>query len=143
MQRVREHRDAAIGIAGPFFLRAVPIEFHPVAVRVAQVKCFADAVVRGAFEGNSSLDEPPQGIGQRRPRGVEDGNMIVLVRLRREIRRPPQVACGQGAIGAPAPAVVGQSFRLGHLALAVGNLEAPPHSQIVKALWDGGGSCCA
>ena len=71
-----EHGEGAGGGAGPGFLGAVPIEFDAVAIGVAKVKSFADAVIRGAFEGDSSFDEAAQGVGEFGASGIKNGEMI-------------------------------------------------------------------
>src|SRR5687768_1345273 len=76
VQRTREHREAAVRTARPLFFRPVPIKFDAVAVPVTQVEGFADSVVGCAIERDASLLQPAQGVGQRRARGVKDGEMI-------------------------------------------------------------------
>lgn len=70
-----EHGEAALGIARPVSLRSVPIEFDPVHVGIAQVQRLAHTMVAGAVEGDAGLVEPAQGIGQARPRWIEDGKV--------------------------------------------------------------------
>src|SRR4051812_16286137 len=45
----RIHLNAPFGRAWPLFPRTIPIEFHAVVIRIAQIKRFAHAVVRCAF----------------------------------------------------------------------------------------------
>ena len=53
IERSRIHRQTAVRRAWPFFLRPIPIKFHAVAIRIAQIQCFAHAMIRGAFERNA------------------------------------------------------------------------------------------
>ena len=92
---MREHCDAAIRRPRPRLPRAVPVEFDAVAIRVAQVERFADAVIGGAFEGYSRFDEPAQGVGQRRPRGVNYCNVVKAGCSRRRRRTTLAFPCIQ------------------------------------------------
>ena len=65
IERPREHGDAALGIARPFGLGAVPVELDPVAVGIGQVERLADPVVARPVERHLCGDQPPQRLGQR------------------------------------------------------------------------------
>ena len=87
----REHRQPALGRAGPRRLGPVPVELDPVLVRVAQVERLADAVVAGAVERDAGGDQPAQGVGQRRAGRIEDGEVVEPGGARRR-RRPPRLS---------------------------------------------------
>src|ERR1700686_1618221 len=72
IEPVREHRKRAIRLARPLFLWPVPIELDAVLVGVAQIQRLADAVIAGAIELNAGADHAMQGIGQCRPRRIEN-----------------------------------------------------------------------
>ena len=72
VEGVCEHRDGALGGAGPLLAGAVPIEFHAVVVGVAEVECFADAVIGGAFQRDVRFKEVAEGV-RRVPRGTDKG----------------------------------------------------------------------
>ena len=74
---------AAVRRARPFFLRPIPIQFHAVVIRIAQIECFAHAMIRRSFERDACLLQPPQRIRQFRPRRIQDGQMIKPRRSRR------------------------------------------------------------
>src|SRR5208337_1034684 len=71
-----EHRQLAFRRPGPRFLRAVPIQFYAVVVRVTQVKGFADAVVAGTVQSDTCDNETTQGVRKRPPGGIEDGDVV-------------------------------------------------------------------
>jgi hypothetical protein len=56
VQTLGDHVQLAVGIAWPFLLRPVPIQFDAVLVRVAQVERLTDAMVAGAVEGYAGAD---------------------------------------------------------------------------------------
>src|SRR3954451_9491128 len=72
---VRKHREPAVEIARPLGLGPIAIELEAVFIRVAQVQCFADAVIGGAVEGNARGDQTPQRVGERRPGRIHDREM--------------------------------------------------------------------
>ena len=90
VERVGEHRHAAVRRAGPLFAGSVPIKFHPVFIGVAQIKRLAHAVVGRAIKRDLRATEAAQRIGQRRTRGVENGDVVKSGRARR--RRFPAEA---------------------------------------------------
>jgi hypothetical protein len=69
---VREHRQFAGGCVRPFFFGTIPIKFHAVAVRIAQVKRLAHAMIRRAVQFNSRREHAPQCIRQRRARWIKN-----------------------------------------------------------------------
>src|SRR4051812_10776490 len=62
-----EHRQFAFRGPGASFLRSVPVEFHPVVIRVTQVERLADPVIAGPVERDSCGDETPEGVGEGPP----------------------------------------------------------------------------
>src|SRR5262249_55903961 len=73
---MRDHCQSAISVAGPLLLRPVPIKLHSVPVWVGQIDRFANAVVRRAFKGDACLQHAAQGLGQFRPRRIQDGDVV-------------------------------------------------------------------
>src|SRR5512140_49833 len=61
---------------GPFGFGTVPRQLYALAVRVPQIECLAHSVIACAFEANASIDQPAQCIGQCRPRGIANSNMV-------------------------------------------------------------------
>src|SRR5205823_4152292 len=61
---VADHGERTIGIAWPLVAGAIPVELQAVAVGVAEVEGFADAVVGGAVERDAGADETAKRIGQ-------------------------------------------------------------------------------
>ena len=55
---------------------AVPVEFDAVAVRVAEIEGFADAMVGGAIEGDVRGDEAAKCVGEGGASGIEDGEVV-------------------------------------------------------------------
>jgi hypothetical protein len=76
IEPVREHRDLALLIARPIRFSTVAVELDSVAVGIAQVERFADAVVCGSIKLDSCGDHAAQRIGKRRARRVEDCGVI-------------------------------------------------------------------
>src|SRR3954465_4891112 len=72
----RVHSELAFAIARPLRLRTVAVELDSVLIRVAQVKCFAHAMIGGTIEGNAGLDHATQRIAQSRARGIKDCQVI-------------------------------------------------------------------
>jgi hypothetical protein len=70
------HGEVAGGGARPLVGGAIPIEFHAILIRVAEVEGLAYAVVGGAIEGDVGGDETAEGVGEGGPGGVEDGDVI-------------------------------------------------------------------
>ena len=76
IQPLRKHRQLPIGSAGPLFLRAIPVEFDAVLIRITQIECFADAMIGGTIERDVGMLQTPEGIGEAGTGGVEDGQVI-------------------------------------------------------------------
>ena len=70
IQPASEHGQAAVGRTRPLFGRAVPIKFHAVIVRVAEVKRLADTVVGCAFQFNARSEDAAQRIRQQGAGGI-------------------------------------------------------------------------
>src|ERR1700730_3237236 len=83
VEPVREHRQRSVWGAPPVFPGTVPIELDAVVVGIAQVQRFADAVIAGAVERNSSLDHAMQCVGERWAGRIEDGGVKQSGRSRR------------------------------------------------------------
>jgi hypothetical protein len=77
------HGEAAIGRAGPLFLRPVAIKLDAVAVRILEVQCFGDTVVRGPIDGIVGLEEPREGEGEIPPPRIQDGEVKEPCRMGR------------------------------------------------------------
>ncbi len=86
IEPVREHRELAVGVARPLFLRPVPIKLDAVVVGIAQIERLADAVVGGAFERNFGLDQPAQRVGKLRAGRIKDGEVVEAGAARRRRR---------------------------------------------------------
>ena len=76
-------------VAGPPVPRAVPVELDAVPVRVAQVQGLAHAVVRGPVEGYARRWQAPERVGELRPAGVKDRQVVEAGRARRAAAVPP------------------------------------------------------
>src|SRR5690349_17490321 len=87
------HREVSLRIARPLLARAIDIQLDAVAVRVAEIEGFADAMIAGAVEGNAGVDEPAQRIGQRGTGRIEDGDVIQPGRSRRRGLAPGAFPC--------------------------------------------------
>jgi len=72
----------------PLVLRAVDVQFQPVAVRVGQVERLADAVIGRAIEPDLRRLQPPQGVGEGRAGRVADGDVVEAGRPWRGRRTP-------------------------------------------------------
>jgi len=70
------HSEVSGVVAGPGFFGTVPVELDAVAVGVAQIERFADAVVGGAVEGDAGGDEAPEGVGEFGAGRVEDRDVV-------------------------------------------------------------------
>ena len=62
--------------ARPFFLGPVPIQFHAVTIRIAQIECFTHAMIRRSFEGNACLLQSSPCVAQFCPRRIKNRQMI-------------------------------------------------------------------
>lgn len=69
------HGEATIGEARPFLGCSIAVELEAVAIGIGEVEGLADAVVGGAFKGDSGLGESLQGIPQGWPIGVKKGGV--------------------------------------------------------------------
>lgn len=76
VKRARKHCQHAASVTRPLFLRSIPVQLDSVAIGVAKVEGLADAMIRRTLQLDARLDQPPQSIGQRRPSGVENGNVV-------------------------------------------------------------------
>ena len=70
------HGEFAFGIARPLGGIAIDVEFDAVAIGIAEVESFANAVVRSTIERDFVFDEAEKGIGQRGAIRVENGDVI-------------------------------------------------------------------
>ena len=59
-----DHVERSVGGFGPLIGWLVPIELYAVLIGVAEIDCFADAVIGGAVERNAGAEHAPQGVGQ-------------------------------------------------------------------------------
>lgn len=75
VQRLGIHGQSAVGGEGPGRLGFVPIKLNAVLIRIAEIKSFADSVIRCPLEGNACPDQSLQGIGKFGPGGIKDGEM--------------------------------------------------------------------
>jgi hypothetical protein len=94
VERPREHRQPAVGSTRPLFFGAIPIKLHPVTIGIAQIECFADAVIRRAFERNPRFDETAQSVSEFRSRRIKNRKVIkagCAWRRRRSTRTFPSV----------------------------------------------------
>src|SRR5258708_4072091 len=71
-----EHRQLASGHPGPGLRRSIPVEFHAILVRVAQVERLADAVIARPVGRDTFGDETPEGVGEGPAGGIEDGDVM-------------------------------------------------------------------
>src|SRR5687768_11927415 len=62
--------------ARPLFFRTIPIKLNAIAIRIAEVKSFADAVVRGAFKLYFSPYQTLQRVCKVGPRGIQNRKVI-------------------------------------------------------------------
>src|SRR5213592_958240 len=94
VERPREHRQPAVGSTRPLFFGAIPIKLHPVTIGIAQIECFADAVIRRALEWNPRFDETTQSVSKIRSRRIKNRQVIkagCAWRRRRSTRTFPSV----------------------------------------------------
>src|SRR4051794_10875097 len=88
------HVDLAVGAARPLVERAVPAQLEVVAVRVGDVDRLVRAVVGALAQRPVDRLQPPQRVGQPRPRRVADRDVVQArdaVGLRPAARRLPSV----------------------------------------------------
>ena len=57
IERFSDHVQPAVWSPRPLLLGPVPIKLDSVPIGVAQIKCFANSVVRCAFESNICLNQ--------------------------------------------------------------------------------------
>lgn len=75
IQRLRIHSQSAVRGAGPGLLGFVPIKLNAVLIRIAEIKSFADSVIRCPIERNTCPDQSLQGISKLGSGGIENGEM--------------------------------------------------------------------
>src|SRR5687768_5359627 len=83
VQRLSDHRQPALRRARPVLAGAIPVQLDAVAIRVAEVERFADAMVAGAFEGDVGGDEALERIGERGAGWIKDREVIEASRAGR------------------------------------------------------------
>jgi hypothetical protein len=76
VERLREHPERAVLVSRPLLPRPVPVELEAVAVRIAEVEGFGDAVVGGAVEPDPSFDEPAERVGEALAIRVPDRGVV-------------------------------------------------------------------
>src|SRR6202167_2409413 len=70
------HGKLSVGRARPDFAGPVPVKLDAVFIGIAQIECFADALIGSAVERTFGFDQPAQRIAQSGPRRVKDREMI-------------------------------------------------------------------
>src|SRR2546421_128565 len=70
VERPGKHLNFTFLVARPSVFGPVPIKLDAVAVGIAEIKSFGDAVVGGAFERDFCVDETAQGASQLDARGI-------------------------------------------------------------------------
>ena len=65
IEALGRHLQRAVRGAWPLLPRPIPVQLDAVAVRIAQVERFADAVIGSAVEGHVRVDQAPQRVGER------------------------------------------------------------------------------
>src|SRR5207237_6388556 len=76
IQWLRKHRQLSLSRARPLLSRAVPIKFHSVSIRIAQIQSLTDAMIGSAFQWNPCFDELAQSVGKLGSRRIKNGQMI-------------------------------------------------------------------
>src|SRR5262249_52524503 len=76
IERLPTHLEMPVGRHGPFLACLVAIKLDTVLIVIAQVKRFADAMVARAVERDPGRQDGAQRVGERRARGIENGQMI-------------------------------------------------------------------
>ena len=84
------HGKLTVGRPRPEFTGPVPVKLDAVVVGIAQIECFADAMIGGAVERNFGFDQPAQRVGELGARRIKDRQMIEAGRA--VLRRRP-AAC--------------------------------------------------
>lgn len=120
IEPLREHRQISVCRPGPRLLRSVPIEFHAVVVRVAQVKRLADAMIAGPVERDSRFQDTAEGVGQRMTRRIQDGDVVQPGCPRRRGRSPLALP----GVQAEVMVVPSRRDERGLCAVPLGQLEA-------------------
>jgi len=115
VQRRVAHAQTAFGIAGPFVLGAVAVQFDPVAIGVGQIDRLAHAMVGGPVQRDACAHHPRQRIGQSGAVGIEDRGVV-------EPRVPRWRGCAARAFPGVEPDMVviaasGQKGRAGPVSL--------------------------
>ncbi len=70
------HGQAAIAPVRPLFPRPVPVQLDSIAVGIAQINRFADAMIGRAFQAYAGLQHPVQRRGQCGAAGVQNRGMV-------------------------------------------------------------------
>lgn len=83
IKRAGEHGELAVGRARPVVRVPIPIQFHAVVVRIAQVNRLAHPVIRRAFKPDARAQYAAQRIRQRRARGINNRQVVKARRSRR------------------------------------------------------------
>ena len=76
IETFRDHGELALGVARPFLFRAIPVKFHAVLVRIAEIKCLAYAVVGRAIQRNLGFGQATQRVGQGCTGRIENGGVV-------------------------------------------------------------------
>jgi len=99
-----DRMQAAVGIAGPLLPWPIPAQFEAYAIRIVEVDGFAHSMVDDLIHPDPCCNESLERIRKRRPRGIQDGNVIETGRSCRRWRasetfsriQPDQVMIGAG-----------------------------------------------
>ena len=90
--------ETALGVAGPLVAGAVAIEFDPVAIGVAEVEGFADAMVGGALQRDAGCDEALESVGEFGAVWIEDCEVIKAGAVRGRRRGAAALPCIEGYV---------------------------------------------
>ena len=76
IQRPRIHRERPICLFWPLLHRPVPIKLHAIAIRIPQIERLAHSMVCSCLKRYSRIHQPLQRIPQRRPRRIQNRQVI-------------------------------------------------------------------
>ena len=73
---MREHGHASLAIPWPFFPGPIPVQLHAISIGIAQINCFAYAMIAGPLKRDAGRQDAAQCAASSAPRWVDNCKMI-------------------------------------------------------------------